>query len=51
MGAVAIGTRFTHFHGQGYPVLEFDGQNQTQVIVEWSKIDFFLAEKAFKLTI
>jgi chemotaxis methyl-accepting protein methylase len=27
--------------GQIYPVLKFDGQNQTKAKVGWSKMDFF----------
>jgi hypothetical protein len=27
---------------QRYPVLKFDGQNQTETKVGWSKMDFFL---------
>ena len=39
---MAICKRFAELSGQGYPVLEFDGQNQTRAIVRWPKIDFFL---------
>jgi hypothetical protein len=33
--------QFLELDGQRYPVLKFDGQNQTEAKVEWSKIDFF----------
>ena len=36
--------RFSEFSGQGYPVLKFDGQNQTRAIVRWPKINFILFE-------
>ena len=31
--------RFSYLDGQEYPVLEFNGQNQTQAIVGWSKMN------------
>ena len=34
--------RFSYLNGQEYPVLEFNGQNQTQAILGWSKMNFFL---------
>ena len=34
--------RFPELSGQGYPVLKFDGQNQTRAIVRWPKMDFTL---------
>ena len=34
--------RFQGLDGQRYPVLEFDGQNQTEARVGWPKMDFFL---------
>jgi hypothetical protein len=34
--------RFEELDGQRYPVFKFDGQNQTEAKVGWSKMDFFL---------
>ena len=41
---MAICKRFAELSGQGYPVLKFDGQNQTRAIVRWPKINFILFE-------
>jgi hypothetical protein len=34
--------RFQELDGQRFLVFWFDGQNQTSIIVQWPKIDFFL---------
>jgi hypothetical protein len=34
--------RFRELDGRKFPVLRFDGQNQTQARAGWPKIDFFL---------
>jgi hypothetical protein len=34
--------RFEELDGQIYPVLKFDGQNQTEAKVGWSKMNFFI---------
>ena len=33
--------RFSQFSGQRYPVLEFNGHNQTEIGVGWLKMNFF----------
>ena len=40
--------RFQGLDGQRYPVLEFDGQNQTEARVGWPKVDFFLFLLTFR---
>jgi len=35
--------------GQRYPVLQFDGQNQTETRVEWLKMDFTLLNIEFSI--
>jgi hypothetical protein len=37
--------RFRELDGQRFLVFWFDGQNQTSIIVQWPKIDFFLNYK------